>query len=137
MLQKRNKVTHLLRKQRYIFGACRFLEVLKVGDSVTIKEMKRLSRADLLELLIDQSEELNELRARLDAAETALKNREIAISKSGTMAEAALLLNGVFEAAQAACDQYLENIRMQAGQGSAVPSAERPARKYRSRKYDE
>lgn len=73
------------------------------------KELKRLSRADLLEMLIDQSKELQEVREKLQQAEAELKKREIAIQNAGSIAEASLVLNGVFEAAQAACREYVEN----------------------------
>lgn len=73
--------------------------------------MKKLSRTDLLQMLIDQSEELNSLRARLEKAEAELLQKEITLSEAGSIAEAALKLNGVFEAAQAASQQYLENIK--------------------------
>lgn len=77
---------------------------------MTDKELKRLSRSELLEMLIQQSKELERLRKQLDAAESALQNREIAIINAGSIAEAALQLNGVFTAAQDACQQYMENI---------------------------
>ena len=77
---------------------------------MTDKELKRLSRGELLEMLIQQSTELERLRKQLDAAQTALQNREIAITNAGSIAEAALQLNGVFTAAQDACQQYIENI---------------------------
>ena len=76
------------------------------------KELKRLSRADLLEMLIDQSKEVQILRRRLEEAEAALRRREIIIGSSGSIAEASLKLSGIFEAAQAACEQYIENIRI-------------------------
>lgn len=78
---------------------------------MTEKELRRLSRADLLEMLIAQSEELREVKERLAAAEEALASRIIEINNAGSIAEASLQLNGVFEAAQAACAQYTENIR--------------------------
>ena len=59
------------------------------------KELKRLSRADLLEMLIDQSKELQEVREKLQQAEAELEKREIAISNAGSIAEASLMLNGV------------------------------------------
>ena len=68
---------------------------------MTDNDVKKLSRKDLLEMLIDQSREIESLRAKLSEAEAALKKREIAIDKAGSIAEASLLLNGVFEAAQA------------------------------------
>ena len=77
---------------------------------MTDKELNRLSRGELLEMLIQQSKELERLRKQLDAAQTALQNREIAITNAGSIAEAALQLNGVFTAAQDACQQYMENI---------------------------
>ena len=79
---------------------------------MTEKELKRLTRADLLEMLIAQSEELRQAKARLKTAEAALANRVIEIDNAGSIAEASLRLNGVFEAAQAACEQYTENIRL-------------------------
>ena len=55
--------------------------------------------------------EIAELRKKLNRATRKLEDRRILIEKSGSIAEAALRLNEVFEAAQAAADQYLENIR--------------------------
>ena len=79
---------------------------------MTEKELRRLSRADLLEMLIAQSEELRDVKERLKTAEAALASRVIEINAAGSIAEASLRLNGVFEAAQAACEQYTENIRL-------------------------
>ncbi len=77
---------------------------------MTEKELKRLSRVELLEMLLAQTKENQKLKKQLQEAQEALSDREIAIEKAGTMAEAALLLNGVFEAADQAARQYLENI---------------------------
>ncbi len=79
---------------------------------MTDKELKKMSRGDLLELLISQMEENEKLRAKLHKAEKELKSRRIKISKAGSIAEAALELNGVFQAAEAAAAQYLENVRL-------------------------
>ena len=79
---------------------------------MTEKELRRLSRADLLEMLIAQSEELRDVKERLKSAEAILASRVIEINTAGSIAEASLRLNGVFEAAQAACEQYMENIRL-------------------------
>lgn len=87
---------------------------------MTEKELRRLSRADLLEMLIDQNVELNRLKARLAEAEEELRSRSIAIDEAGSIAEAALEINGVFEAAQAACEQYVENIRSLSGRQEEV-----------------
>lgn len=75
------------------------------------KELKKLSRRELLELLIEQGREIDELREKLDIAEEKLSDRSIKLRKAGTVAEAAFLLNGVYEATEAAASQYLENIK--------------------------
>lgn len=78
---------------------------------MTPKELKRLHRSDLMEMLLQLSKENLQLRQELEEAKRLLREKEIKIQESGSLAEAALRLNGIFEAAQAACDQYEENVR--------------------------
>ncbi len=78
---------------------------------MTEKELKKLNRAELLEMLIAQSKKLTRTEEELAAAQRELKRREIAISASGTLAEAALKLSGIFESADQAAKQYLESLR--------------------------
>ena len=78
------------------------------------KELRHMNRAELLELLLVQAEENERLRQQLKAAQQSLADRRIGISQSGTMAEAALKLNGVFEAADKAARQYVENVQRMA-----------------------
>jgi hypothetical protein len=81
---------------------------------MTDKELHRLSRKELLDLLIQQSREIKILQEKLDAAEEQLASRRIAVENAGSIAEASLRLNGIFQAAQEAADQYLENVRQRA-----------------------
>jgi light-regulated signal transduction histidine kinase (bacteriophytochrome) len=90
------------------------------GGIMSGKELRRLSRRDLLELLIEQSEEIEELKRKLERATLALEQKEILISNSGSIAEAALRLNGVFEAADAATRQYIENVRINTEQRNTL-----------------
>lgn len=78
---------------------------------MTDKELKRLSRSELLEMLIIQVEENERLKQRLSKAQEKLQERQIMIEQAGSIAQAALELNGVFEAADKAAKQYLENVR--------------------------
>ena len=78
---------------------------------MTDKELKHLSRGELLQMLVDQIEENNELKEKLANSQKELESRQITAEKAGSMAEASLALNGVFEAADAAAQQYLENIK--------------------------
>lgn len=88
---------------------------------MTDKELKSLSRAEVLELLIDQIKEVERLEKELQAIKEERDNIRIAIKETGSIAEAALKLNGVFEAAQTASDHYLENIRTMQAERSGTP----------------
>ncbi|MDD6021189.1 MAG: hypothetical protein PUB94_00800 [Oscillospiraceae bacterium] len=77
---------------------------------MTQEELKKLKRVDLLEMLIEQSKENEKIRKKLDEAEKELENRKIAIKKSGSIVQAAFQLNHVFEAAEKAKEQYIENL---------------------------
>ena len=87
---------------------------------MTDKELRRLSRKELLEMLIEQMNENEELKQKLDRAESELKDRNIMIENAGSLAEAALKLNDVFEAADRAAQQYLENVRRMSEEGNDV-----------------
>ena len=87
---------------------------------MTDKELRRLSRGELLEMLIAHAAENDQLKNRLEQAEAQLRDRKIAINNAGSLAEAALSLNGVFQAAEAAAQQYLENIERISGQQDAI-----------------
>lgn len=75
-------------------------------------DLKRLRRTDLLELLLELSRENDLLRKENRELKQRLEDRAIAIENTGSLAEASLQLNGIFEAAQNACDQYIQNIQM-------------------------
>ena len=79
---------------------------------MTPKELRRLRRSDLMEMLLQLSKENLQLRQDLEDAHRQLEEKQIKIEEAGSLAEAALRLNGIFEAAQAACDQYAENVRI-------------------------
>lgn len=85
---------------------------------MTDRELRKLSRADLLELLLEESRENERLREQLRQANEELASRRIEINNAGSIAEAALRLNGVFQAAEQAAAQYLENIRRMAEEES-------------------
>ena len=78
---------------------------------MTNKELKKLTRTELLELLLAQTERADNLEKEIEELRKKLSEREIAIQNSGSIAEAALKINDIFNAAQAAADQYLENIK--------------------------
>ena len=82
--------------------------------------LRKFSRLQLMELLAQQEKELQHLREELNKKDAELADRRIRISEAGSIAEAAIKINEVFDAAQRAADQYLENLRMQIpGESSA------------------
>lgn len=100
------------------------------------KALRRLSRADLLELLIERTRENDQMAARLREVEQQLKRanqqleeRRIAIDNAGSIAEAALQVNGMIDAAQRTASQYIENIeRMQKEQAQTCLRLESESR---------
>lgn len=77
---------------------------------MTIKELKRLSRAELLQMLLYRTREVEDLRAQVESLQQQLRQKQLLIREAGSIADAAIKINGVLEAAQAAADQYLLNI---------------------------
>jgi hypothetical protein len=86
------------------------------------KRLRRLSRTELLEILVEQGRQIEELQKQLADAKEQLEAREIKIANAGSMAEAALKLNHVFEDIEAAGKQYLYNLEQMNLQQQAVQS---------------
>lgn len=81
---------------------------------MTDKELKKLKRAELLQLLVTQSREIDRLRNELDEANKKLEDRNLGKEKVGSLAEASLAAFSVIEDAQKAADLYLENVKRRA-----------------------
>ena len=77
---------------------------------MTDKELRSLNRAELLEILIQVLKENEKLKMEIDGLNDRLNSRRIEIENAGSIAEAALKLNGVFEAADEAAKQYIYNM---------------------------
>lgn len=84
------------------------------------KQMRKLSRYQLLELLIMQTERADALEKQVAELEERLNEKEIKISALGSIAEASLQLSGVFEAAQKAANIYLDNAMRKADEIEAA-----------------
>jgi len=75
------------------------------------KRLKKISKKELLEILLAQAKKIDELETELKEVKEELNSRRIEIKKSGSIAEAALKLNGIFELAQKTADEYVENVK--------------------------
>ena len=74
------------------------------------RELKKMSKRELLEIMLLQSKRIDELENEIEKTNCLLDDKKILLSNCGSIAEAALKLNNIFEAAQNAADQYLKNI---------------------------
>ena len=83
---------------------------------MTDKELRRLSRAELLDILYEQQKRYEESLAENQALRQQMEERTLRIAAAGSIAEAAVQVNGVFEAAQAAADQYLASVKAAAAE---------------------
>ena len=78
---------------------------------MTDKELQKLKRPEILEIMLNLQNELDKEKEENEALRAKLSEKNIAIEKSGSIAEAALEINGVFDAAQKAADVYLDNVK--------------------------
>lgn len=81
-------------------------------------DFRRFRRVELLELLVEMGKENDRLAEELRLAQETIAKRALKIENVGSMAEAALALNDVFAAADAACAQYMESIQAPDGKHS-------------------
>ena len=81
---------------------------------MTEKELKKLNRYQLLELLIMQTDRADKLQSKLESVEKQLNEQELKMTTFGSIAEASLQLGGVFQAAQKAADIYIDAAKKQA-----------------------
>lgn len=75
------------------------------------RELRRMRRAELVEIILALKQTEDRLRAENAALSAQLQERQIHIEHAGSIAQAALELNKVFEAAQAAADEYVASVR--------------------------
>lgn len=75
------------------------------------KEVRKLSRAQLLLIIREQEKEISELKEYIQKLEKDIENTNITIKECGSIAEASLKLSGIFEKAQEVADQYIMSIK--------------------------
>lgn len=87
---------------------------------MTKNDARKLKRGDLLELLIEQTEENQRLMNKISQLEAKLSERVIVMEQAGSIADAALGLTEVFSQAQDSADRYLESIRQKLGEAETT-----------------
>lgn len=87
---------------------------------MTDRQLRRLHRVDLLKLLLEEKKENEALREQIKQMQAQLESRRLHMDQAGSLAEAALRLGGIFEAAESACQYYTENIRSLSGRQEEI-----------------
>ncbi len=87
------------------------------------KDLRKMNRSELVEIIYALQQEEAEIKKENEGLKAQLEEKNISVENTGSIAEAALKLNGVFEAAQAAADQYLESIKEQEATASQKADA--------------
>ena len=95
--------------------------VSNVSDETELidKDLRKFKRTELLEVLLEQSKEnesqkkeIEDLKRTILSLKGKLDDRTIRLEKAGTIAEAAFVLNGVYDSAQEAAQQYLDSLEL-------------------------
>lgn len=94
---------------------------------MTEKELKKLNRYQLLELIILQTQEIDSLKKQLADTEQKLESQQIRVSQAGSIAEAALQLNDIFQVAQSTADLYVQRVRQQDEKAEQIEHTARQA----------
>ena len=81
---------------------------------MTDKEFKRLRRSDLIEILYEYQKREKALNEEIAALKAELESRDLKIRNAGSIAEAVVKLNELFETAQRTADEYVEQVRRNA-----------------------
>ena len=91
---------------------------------MTNKELRKLNRAQILELFLEQCKRNEALEKELAEVKAELESKKIRIEESGSIAEASLKLTNIFEEAQKAVDLFMANMKGEADQEALNDSAE-------------
>ena len=78
---------------------------------MTDKEFKRLSRAQLIDIIYKLQLELDKVNEEKQELESKLADNRLRLQSAGNIAEAALEINDCFRSAQNAAEQYLNEIK--------------------------
>ena len=78
---------------------------------MTDKQLRKLSRAELVDIIFELQKNYKQLEDEYKEVREALDRKELIMSNAGSIADAAIQINGVLEAAQAAADQYLRSLK--------------------------
>lgn len=74
------------------------------------KELRKISRKELLELLLEQANRIIDLEKELANAKAKLEDKRIMLNEAGNLAEASLKITDLFQKTMETCKIYSDNI---------------------------
>ena len=74
------------------------------------KELRKISRKELLELLLEQTNRIVDIEKELADAKAKLEDKRIMLNEAGNLAEASLKITGLFQKTMETCKIYSDNI---------------------------
>ena len=84
---------------------------IRIFSFMDEKELRKLNRQELLEILLEVTEENENLLEENKMLRKKLQSKYMVIDNAGSLAEASLQISGVFKRAQLAADVYLRNLK--------------------------
>ncbi len=84
------------------------------------RELKRMSRAELVEVIYELQRQLEQLEKENDRLEEELQDRRVRLENAGSIAQAAVEVSHLLEAAQTAADLYVDSVKALASGGAAL-----------------
>mgnify|MGYP004500551899 FL=1 len=74
------------------------------------KELRKISRKELLELLLEQANRIIDLEKELANAKAKLEDKRIMLNEAGNLAEASFKITDLFQKTMETCKIYSDNI---------------------------
>ena len=79
-----------------------------------------LSKNEMMMVMHDQEQEIERLKAKVSELQATIDNYEIKVEEAGTLAEASVQINNLFEAAQVTVETYIENMKKRAEKSEEI-----------------
>ena len=87
-----------------------FLAAKGVGVEMITKELKKLSRRELVDIIYQMKKNEQQMQEEIAALQQAIEDKRIRLSVAGSIADAAADITQIFSAAQMTADLYLHEI---------------------------
>lgn len=78
---------------------------------MTDKEFRKLRRSALIEIIYEYQRREQEMNNEIESLKEQLSSKELKIAEAGSIAEAVVQLNELFETAQKTADDYIAQIK--------------------------